>query len=244
MEWYFTTHTTFGELFAQPECRDIAEYFIYSHGPRRLQDEMTLQDQKKKNPNRHTDSMCDGVNHLLDKVRQGVPPTWDFWSQEEREKDYRIKSNTKLFYFPADSGSKQRPFVMICAGGGYSSVCSLFEGFPMARRLNQLGYTAFVLNYRVGREGLLPGSHRRFCGGASLCAGACGYLRSCRYRLCGCRIFGRRAFGGRVGNGKCGLCTLWAAQARRFVPGVSRDRYGTGCAAKRRRNEGFDGGRR
>ena len=48
MEWYFTTYTTFGELFAQPECREIAEYFIYSHGPRRLQDEMTLQDQKKK----------------------------------------------------------------------------------------------------------------------------------------------------------------------------------------------------
>lgn len=155
MEWYFTTHTTFGELFAQPECREIAEYFIYSHGPRRLQDEMTLQDQKKKNPNRNIDSMCDGVNHLLDKVRQGVSLTWDFWSQEERDKD-PDKQNTKLFYFPADSGAQRRPFVMICAGGGYTSVCSMFEGFTTARRLNQLGYTAFVLNYRVGREGLLP----------------------------------------------------------------------------------------
>jgi acetyl esterase/lipase len=46
--------------------------------------------------------------------------------------------------------------MLICAGGAYETVCSILEGYPMAARLNTLGYNAFVLSYRVNEVGLLP----------------------------------------------------------------------------------------
>lgn len=153
----FTTHTPMGELFRLKECQDIADYWISTDPPgQRLQDETTLQDLKKKDPNRNIDSMCDGVNHLLDKIRQGVPVVWDFWSEEEKQRVPK-KQITKLFWLPADEKTEEKkPFVAICAGGGYTSVCSLVEAFPVARRINQLGYDAFVISYRVGGPALLP----------------------------------------------------------------------------------------
>ena len=151
----FTTTTTFGELFATQECRDFADFFIYHRPPmRRLTEEMTLQDLKVKDPNRNIESMCDGVNHLLETIRRGVKVDWNYWDAEAVEADPEKKAG-KLFYLPAEGVSK-KPFVLICAGGGYTSVCSMVEGFNTARRINQLGYPAFVMNYRVGYEGLLP----------------------------------------------------------------------------------------
>lgn len=42
-----------------------------------------------------------------------------------------------------------RPAVLVIPGGGYGCVCMDSEGEPVARRFNELGYHAFVLNYRV-----------------------------------------------------------------------------------------------
>lgn len=50
------------------------------------------------------------------------------------------------------------PFVVVCPGGGYGAVCSLKEGFTTAARLNELGYNAFVLSYRVRAMGTGDGS--------------------------------------------------------------------------------------
>lgn len=49
-----------------------------------------------------------------------------------------------------------KPYVMICPGGGYNREWTLVEGFPLADRLNQLGYNAFILIYRTGKAGLFP----------------------------------------------------------------------------------------
>lgn len=45
---------------------------------------------------------------------------------------------------------KQHPVAIICPGGGYHWVCSFTEGMPYARKLNQMGYSAFVVHYRCG----------------------------------------------------------------------------------------------
>lgn len=44
---------------------------------------------------------------------------------------------------------KKHPFAVICPGGGYGMVCSAGEGKPFAEKLNELGYHAFVVYYRV-----------------------------------------------------------------------------------------------
>lgn len=49
-------------------------------------------------------------------------------------------------------GRKLRPAVLVIPGGGYCCVCESIEGTPVARRFNELGYHAFVLNYRCRTE--------------------------------------------------------------------------------------------
>lgn len=63
------------------------------------------------------------------------------------------KNDVVLFDFHVKDGA---PWVMICAGGAYVSVCSIAEGFPIAARFNELGINAFVLNYRVNEKVLFP----------------------------------------------------------------------------------------
>ncbi len=47
-------------------------------------------------------------------------------------------------------GGNPHPVAIICPGGGYHWVCSFIEGMPYARKLNQMGYSAFVVHYRCG----------------------------------------------------------------------------------------------
>lgn len=54
----------------------------------------------------------------------------------------------ELKYYPAP-GTQPAPFAIICPGGGYSAVMSCIEGKPYAQALNEKGYAAFVLRYRV-----------------------------------------------------------------------------------------------
>lgn len=49
-------------------------------------------------------------------------------------------------------GDEPRGAILVIPGGGYGCVCEQTEGRPIARRFNELGYHAFVLNYRVAPE--------------------------------------------------------------------------------------------
>lgn len=73
------------------------------------------------------------------------------WSEAERKED-PSKERTGLSAFPVHGKQEKKPFYIVCPGGGYSSVCSVAEGFPIAMRLNELGYSAFVLQYRTGAQ--------------------------------------------------------------------------------------------
>jgi acetyl esterase/lipase len=51
---------------------------------------------------------------------------------------------------------KKHPFAVICPGGGYSIIASFIEGTPVARKLNDLGISAFIVYYRVRRKARWP----------------------------------------------------------------------------------------
>ena len=51
---------------------------------------------------------------------------------------------------------KTHPFAVVCPGGGYSLVCSYIEGTPVARRLNELGISVFIVYYRVRGKAHFP----------------------------------------------------------------------------------------
>ena len=47
---------------------------------------------------------------------------------------------------------KTHKCAIICPGGGYGMVCSFIEGTPIARRLNAMGISAFIVYYRVRKK--------------------------------------------------------------------------------------------
>ena len=47
---------------------------------------------------------------------------------------------------------KKAPCIFICAGGSYRHCCNIQEAFPTAKRLNQAGIAAFVVQYRTGEN--------------------------------------------------------------------------------------------
>src|SRR3954470_9380401 len=58
-----------------------------------------------------------------------------------------ISRPTLTAYFPP-AGRATGDAIIICPGGGYSIVAAVHEGADVAKRLNGLGITAFVLKYR------------------------------------------------------------------------------------------------
>lgn len=91
-------------------------------------------------------SMAKGFQAIASHLDAGIPMKQEIYSIEERKAD-PTKERTGLLWFPA---GKKGPFALVCAGGAYLSVASLVEAFPVARRLNELGITAFVMQYRAG----------------------------------------------------------------------------------------------
>jgi len=113
---------------------------------------VTLEGLNHQQPTWNAEDMAYGLNRLIEVAKSTEKYLYRVYSWEEIEKD-PDKKDVHLFHFP---GSKEGSFVIIAAGGGYSGVCSLAEAFPTAAKFNELGITAFCLNYRTGQVGLLP----------------------------------------------------------------------------------------
>lgn len=116
--------------------------------------EMTYAEMKAEQPTWDVDSMIRGTEHLCE-IAASRQVLYDVYSPEECAADPE-KGEIKLFFLPAIQQPSEKPFVLLTAGGAFSCVCSLVEAFPTAARLNELGYNAFVLNYRVGQNPALP----------------------------------------------------------------------------------------
>lgn len=90
--------------------------------------------------------MVDGINRLIDDVIAGHQVIYEIYTDEEKAQDPE-KANTGLMFFRGRPGA---PFAVVLPGGGFCYVGSPHAGFPPAMELNERGYNAFVLNYRVG----------------------------------------------------------------------------------------------
>ena len=73
----------------------------------------------------------------------------------QRQCDLLRPNRYALKSYLIDDG-KYHPFAVICPGGGYGAVCSFCEGKPFAEKLNEQGYHAFVVYYRVKEKARYP----------------------------------------------------------------------------------------
>ncbi len=93
-----------------------------------------------------TDTVIKPLNHMIDDINAGKTVFHDFYTENEKQEE-PSKNDTGLFLYRGDPGA---PYAVICAGGGFTYVGSLHEGFPYALELSKKGYNAFVLKYRIG----------------------------------------------------------------------------------------------
>lgn len=100
------------------------------------------------------DSVLSGFRRLYAVAQEGTY-LYPIYSAEECAAD-PDKKDVNVVHFPAIGSGKDKPYVIVCAGGAFQTVWSMNEGYPVAAKLNELGYSAFVLNYRVGGTGLFP----------------------------------------------------------------------------------------
>lgn len=78
------------------------------------------------------------MEHVL--LWEGTPPLFD-----PAYGDFRPYVDV----YPLGGASAGDPCVLVIPGGGYGCVCMDYEGDAVARKLNENGYAAAVLNYRV-----------------------------------------------------------------------------------------------
>jgi len=74
---------------------------------------------------------------------QGAPGAM---GEEEKDKPMLIR-------YPAPEGIATGAAVVVCPGGGYNMLAMDHEGHQIARWLNSFGVSAYILTYRLGRNG-------------------------------------------------------------------------------------------
>lgn len=84
----------------------------------------------------------------------------------QRPADVDVKQSIKDIFFTKNQyqlidkyviqDGKKHPFAVLCPGGGYFMVCSFIEGIPVAKKLNQMGISAFIVYYRVKKKASYP----------------------------------------------------------------------------------------
>ncbi|MFJ8110998.1 alpha/beta hydrolase [Streptomyces sp. NPDC096132] len=98
-------------------------------------------------------TMVDGVNFLIDQRNKGSRLFHQIYSDAAIAAD-PSKGTAGVFFIP---GKPNAPLAVVLAGGGFTSVASIQEAFPHAKRLHEAGYNVAVLKYRVSPDGRLPG---------------------------------------------------------------------------------------
>ena len=91
---------------------------------------------------------------------EGVAPGSESWDWDEINVESRsglpMTQNVVkpvLMYYPPDPGTDVGTGMVIAPGGGFRTLMMSYEGVDVARYLNKLGVHAYVLKYRLIRQG-------------------------------------------------------------------------------------------
>lgn len=150
------------DIYNKESLRDVRDLIVSSSENMLLGDdkdkslkEFNLTSQKTWS----SKDMAFGLSRLEEIAMSKKEYIFSIYSEEECKEDQE-KNMAKLVYFPCDNRTSDK-LIILASGGAYGAVCNLAEAFPVAAKLNQLGYSCFCLCYRVASKanftrGLLP----------------------------------------------------------------------------------------
>jgi acetyl esterase/lipase len=95
------------------------------------------------------------------ELKEKQPPVTDTTNKDKIVRFDEV-TNPSLEVCLPDPGLRNGSAVIVCPGGGYQILAYDLEGTEIAAWLNKLGYTAFVLQYRIPnkKEGALQDAQR------------------------------------------------------------------------------------
>jgi acetyl esterase/lipase len=95
------------------------------------------------------------------EVKEKQPPVMDA-SRNDNVVRFAEVTNPAIEVYLADASRNNRAAVVICPGGAYRILAYDKEGTEIAEWLNKLGYSAFILQYRIPdkKEGALQDAQR------------------------------------------------------------------------------------
>lgn len=157
-----TVNTKLGELYNLKEFDKVKDCIVSSSENFLLgkHENISIADLNDKEQSTwFKDDMVIGLNRLEEIATSNIDYVFNIYSQQECD-EALDKKTAKLVYFPAINKTSDK-LIILASGGAYGSVCNLAEAFPVAAKLNSLGYSCFCLCYRVVtkktfNQGLMP----------------------------------------------------------------------------------------
>ena len=143
-----TTTAKFGEMMAMPGIAPFKDYILRGHY---WKNEILPLITPEFFPGKAEDIVY-GLERLNELGESGIRPVYLY---EPPYADKRMADVT-LIPFPAEGGEK-KPYAIVIPGGSFITTFAVTEGFPIAAKLNEMGYTAFVLSYQIDGVGVFPG---------------------------------------------------------------------------------------
>lgn len=145
---YFTPQSTIEDVLNQPAFAGFAERLL-PWDNRLPQRSMTLSQVVQLMPYHshiYPNEIVATLNDMVKRHQHGETLFYDIYTPQEKQQD-PSKRHTGIFFL---RGKANAPFAMIAAGGGFAYVGSLHEGLPLAQKIAEQGYNAFVVKYRAG----------------------------------------------------------------------------------------------
>ncbi|MCR4622848.1 MAG: alpha/beta hydrolase [Clostridiales bacterium] len=142
-----TPDTKLNDIRALPEMADYRKYLLYS--AKDLFNVSPFDDGSVRDLGRigwKPEGIVSGLDFFLKAIRNGRVSR--FFVYPDTDEPY--KNDVNLIRISPATPDGSRPFIVLCAGGGYQSVCTLVESLPTARHMVREGYTVFLMTYRAG----------------------------------------------------------------------------------------------
>lgn len=142
-----TVHTTVQELF-EDETLQASGYYLSKNDTeceriRTANADQTLEEYFSA---ALAQDCADGLNRIIRNQESGVQVTHKVYADWQGDWEPGME-NVELYYFPAQQSNGK--YVIVVPGNILVRSASVKEGASTAAKLNELGYTVFVLRYRI-----------------------------------------------------------------------------------------------